>query len=219
MVRPKVVEADLFALAEAAGKEGPRKEEGVPVGGLLQGSRGINQDGDDPGFETRVKPPTKSTNASAAKAGSEKQTSSKGPGRPRGTAQERTLQEVADGLEENFVILFSLLSNPLPVTGTYGVENSGKACAAILSIAKRRPLVMKALLVAADGSDGLQLLSFVAGLMFAVQVDLGRMPADSMGARVTGVTKIVEQYFLNDEPQDNPNVTEQVTNAPRFQPV
>lgn len=219
MVRAKG-EADLFELAQAAGKEGvsPSKE-GIPEFRILPGSesRGINQDGDDPGFETRVKPPTNRSSAKAdtAKSGTEKKT----PGRPRGSAQERTLSDIADTLEEKFTVIFTLLAVPLPVTGTYGVENAPKAVRALLSIAKRRPLVMKALMTVADGADGLEIGAFAAGLAVAVQVDMQRIQPDSLPARATGVTAVVEKYFMEEPPVQNPGMTKQESNAARFQPI
>jgi hypothetical protein len=111
----------------------------------------------------------------------------------------------------------AVLSMAMPVTGTYGVENSEKTVKALISIAKRRPKLLKVLSRAADGADGLEIGRYLAGLAVAVQVDMQRIPYDSMPAKATGVTAIVEKFFL-DESQPNENVTEQVTHA-RFQPV
>lgn len=221
MVRAKG-EADLFELAQAAGKEGisPSKE-GIPEFRILPGSesRGINQDGDDPGFETRVRSPQSGTRASNKTTDSKKSDTGKTPGRPRGSAQERTLSDIADTLEEKFTVIFTLLAVPLPVTGTYGVENAPKAVRALLSIAKRRPLVMKALMTVADGADGLEIGAFAAGLAVAVQVDMQRIQPDSLPARATGVTAVVEKYFMEEPPVQNPGMTKQESNAARFQPI
>jgi len=203
---------DLFALAAKGGSTDAK--EGLPVGTVLLGSRPgqrqINQEGDDPGFETRVKPPTKTT---------ESKTAPKTPGRPKGNASERSIAEIQDAIQQKFDEAFAVLSIGMPVTGTYGVENSDKAVKALISIAKRRPKLLVALSKVADGADGIEIGRYALGLAVAVQVDLQRIPHDALPARVTGVTAVVEKYFVNDETQDNPNVTEQVTNVPRFQPV
>jgi hypothetical protein len=106
----------------------------------------------------------------------------------------------------------------MPVTGVYGVENSGKAVNALMSIGKRRPAVMKALMRLADGADGIDIGQYVLGIMTAVQVDMKRIPYDNMLSKATGVTEIVEKYFLDEAEAPNPNVTEQKTYA-RFQAV
>jgi hypothetical protein len=199
-------EDDLFALAE---KGGPDAKEGLPVGTVLLGSdglRGIDEKG-DPGFKTRVKAPDDKTAAKPAAAKL-----------PRGSAAEKTAADIAENLEEKFAVIFSLLTNALPVTGVYGVENSPKAVRALMDIGKRRPVVMRVLMKIADGADGMEIGKFLAGLAIAVQVDLGKMQGDELFAKTVGVTEVLEKYFLNTEEAPNENVTVQATHA-RFQPV
>jgi hypothetical protein len=138
---------------------------------------------------------------------------------PRGSAIEKTAADIAETLEEKFALIFGLLTNALPVTGTYGVENSPKAVRALMDIGKRRPAVMRALLKIADGADGMEIAKFALGLAVAVQVDMQKMNGDELIARSVGVTEVLEKYFLDPEEQSpNSNVTEQTTHA-RFQPV
>jgi hypothetical protein len=140
---------------------------------------------------------------------------------PRGTVVEKQAADIAETLEEKFAVIFGLMTGVAPVTGTYGVENSPKAIRALLDIGKRRPAVMRALLTVANGADGLEIGKFILGIVVALQVDFGKLQGDEMPARVFGVTDIIEQFFVpeNQPPTDNPNVTGQATNAPRFQPV
>ena len=212
MVRPTAKEDDLFALAAKGGTPEADKEEGVSLKPVFLGAgpRGINEPGDpnDLGFETRVKAPGKA----------EKKPADKGPGRPRGNATERSMAEIQDAIQEKFDEAFAVISIGLPVTGTYGVENSEKAVKALMSIAKRRPKLLGVLMKVADGADGIDIGRYFLGVVVALQVDMQRLPADSLPARVTGVTAVVEKYFTDDEDIPNPNVTEQVTHA-RFQPV
>lgn len=213
MVRPAVVkdkEDDLFHLAAKAGS--PESQAGLSVGSVLlepgtEERRGIDQAG-DPGFKTRVKTP-------------DKDEPKKSPGRqPRGSAVEKTVADIQETLEEKFALIFGLMTSALPVTGTYGVENTPKAVHALLDIGKRRPAVLRALMKIADGADGMEIGKFIAGLAISVQVDMQRMRGDEIIARTMGVTEILEKYFVDESgPVDNPNVTEQVTHAPRFQPV
>lgn len=202
-------EDDLFKLAAEAGKEADQ-EDGILHERILQGSgpRVINEEG-DPGFKTRVKPPD-------AKLKAEPKTTAK---MPRGNSVEKTAADIAETLEEKFALIFGLLTNALPVTGTYGVENSPKAVRALIDIGKRRPAVMRALMKIADGADGMELGKFAMGLAVAVQVDLQKMQGDELIARTVGVTEIMEKYFLDpDMHGPNDSVMEQVTHA-RFQPI
>lgn len=216
-------EDDLFALAAKGGTEEAATQAGVPVGTIFlepESDRrpGINQDGDDPGYETRVKRPTNPRKSTTSKPSTE---STKKPvGRPRGTATDRSIEEISAAIEEKFAEFFGYVSLGLPVTGTYGAENSEKAVKALISIGKRRPAVMKALMKVADGADGMDIGKFAMGIAVAVQVDMQRIPGDVLIARATGVTAVIEKYFVDDEPAPNPNVMGQQTNATaRFQPV
>ena len=219
MVRSK--EDDLLKLAAQAGKEGDSgSQDGISEPRFLSGTgrRGINQQGDDPGFETRVQKPAGPTAARTEKA-AEKEPAKKAAPRPRGSAAERTIEEVSEALQERADEFFAVVSLMFPVTGVYGAENSDKAIRALLKIGKRRPKLLTVLMKAADGADGFEIGRIVLGLVMAVQVDMQRIPADALPARITGVTAVVEKYFTDDEVQVNPNVTEQATNAARFQPV
>lgn len=214
---------DLFALAAQAGKEGEPSKEGLSLQPVFLGPESgriaaINQDGDDPGFETRVKAPGSKTPPSRDR-GTDKTAEKKPVGRPRGSATERSVAEIQEALQQKVDETFAVVSLALPVTGTYGVENSEKAVKALITIAKRRPKLLKALMRVADGADGIEIGRFLLGIGFALQVDLGRIPADALPARVTGVTAVVEKYFNDDSGDEvNLNVTEQTTHA-RFQPV
>lgn len=198
---------DLFTLATKGGTT--PAEKGLPVESVLLGAgpQGITQPGDpnDSGFQTRVKTP-----------GSAREDKPKA--KPRGSATERSVAEIQESVQEKFDEALSVLSIGMPVTGTYGVENSEKAVKALFSIAKRRPKLLAALSKVADGADGIEIGRYMLGLSVAVQVDLQRIPYDSLPAKATGVTAIVEKYFLDDSETPNQNVTEQVTHA-RFQPV
>lgn len=205
-------EDDLFALAAKGGS--PEAQEGIPDGGILlgpDGRRGVNPAPDE-GFKTRVKAPT----AAEKKAAPETKKAA-----PRGTVAEKQAADIAETLDEKFAMLFGLLSGVVPVTATYGTENSTKAITALLDIGKRRPAVMKALLKIADGADTLELGKFLLGLIIALQVDFGKLNGDEIQARAFGVTAVMDKYFRNPDyvPSDNPNVTEQATNGKRFSPV
>lgn len=201
---------DLFALAAKGGS--PEAEAGIPDGGILLGSDGRQVS--PPPIETRVKAPGK-------EEAPKKEAPTKDRARlPRGTQVEKQAADIAETLEEKFAVIFGLLTGVAPVTGTYGVENSPKAIRALMDIGKRRPAVMKALMTVANGADGMEIGKFVLGIVVALQVDFGKLQGTELPARVFGVTDILEQYFTDEEhPGMNPNVTEQATNAPRFQPV
>jgi hypothetical protein len=208
-------EDDLFELASQAGKEDP-SEKGLSLQPIFLGpeSGRVN----DEGFETRVKTPDKSTSQTSPRK-TEGVAEKKAVGRPRGTASDRSIAEVQDAIQQKFDEAFAVVSLGLPVTGTYGVENSEKAVKALISIAKRRPKLLKALLKVADGADGIEIGRYMLGIGVALQVDMGRMQPDALPARVTGVTEVVQKYFIEpEEGEVNPNVTEQTTHA-RFQPI
>jgi hypothetical protein len=118
--------------------------------------------------------------------------------------------------------IFLALTAVAPVTGTYGAENTPKAIKALLSIGKRRPAVMKALVKFADGADSMEIAQFGIGLVVALQVDLQRVAPDSLPARVFGVTAVMDKYFVDDTQTDSPNlnVMGQVpASGPRFESV
>ncbi len=205
MVRAAAKEDDLFKLAAEGGSE-VDPEKGLPLGTVFLGSeqRGIDQKG-DPGFKTRVKEPDKSDKPKPVARG-------------KGSASERSIAEIQEAIQEKFDEALAVLSMAMPVTGTYGVENSEKAVKALISIGKRRPKLLLALSKVADGADGLEIGRYLLGLAVAVQVDMQRIPYDALPAKATGVTAIVEKYFLDDSGTPNENVTEQSTYG-RFQPV
>lgn len=221
-------EDDLFALAAQGGTEETGKETGLSVGPIFlepesEERRGINQRGDDPGFETRVKAPSGVSSRRKVTGGSGetgKDAPKKAVGRPRGSATERSIEEISSALEQKFAEFFGYISLGLPVTGVYGTENSDKAVKALISIGKRRPAVMKVLMKMADGADGMDIGKFAMGLVVAVQVDMQRIQGDVLIARATGVTAVIEKYFIDEEQPVNQNVTGQATYATtRFQPV
>lgn len=222
MVRAAGKDEDLLALAAQAGKEADTQA-GISLQPIFLGPDrpGINQQGDDPGFDTRVKAPAGRPVSKGSKTTSDTNASGKKPvGRPRGNAQERTVEEIAEAIEKKFNQFGAYLTIGLPVTGTYMVENSDQAVKALISIGKRRPKVMSALAKIADGGDGLDIAQYIAGIAVATQVDLGRVPADMILAKATGVTAVVEKYFVQEDDPANPNVTEQPTHATaRFQTV
>lgn len=154
----------------------------------------------DEGYTTRVKMPEEKP-AKEAKAKAET--------RPRGTAQERAINEIGDSLEEKIVVTCGLLAGIAPVTSVYGTENADKAVRALMNIAKRRPQVLVWLQKAADGVDALELAKFVAGMVMALQVDFGRMQGDELPARALGVTAVMEQFFWDEDTVLNQNVTAQ----------
>jgi hypothetical protein len=210
-------ELEALARGEAGGNPRPSRaeakrseaEDGDIVGILLKESPPVTSTDDIP---TRVKVPTKEA---------PKSQSDKTPYR-KGTASERDLASVGENLEEKIAVIAGLASGLAPVTSTYAVENSPKALAALLSIAKRRPAVLRAITKVADGADALEIGKFVLGILVCIQVDTGRLEGSELPARAFGVTDIMDRYFLAEgqEPAVNPNVTEmRVPNALRFQPV
>lgn len=217
MVRKSEEENDLFKLAAQAGKE-ESAQDGISLDPIFLGpeQRGINQEGDDPGFETRVKPPARRGRPRKTDDGE----ATKKPVRPRSSASERTAAEISEALQSKFDEFFAVVSIGMPVTGIYGIENSEKAVKALMSIGKRRPKLMQALMRVADGADGIDVGRYVLGLIFAVQVDMQRLPYDSIPAKATGVTAIVEKHFMSDgESAQNPGMTTQETTSGRFTPV
>lgn len=216
MVRAK--EDDLFELAAKAGKEEEPPQDGLSLKPVFLGPESGRV---DEGFQTRVRPPTDGKRSESSSSGDKKQDAGKKAiGRPRGTTAERTATDIAETLEEKVTTLFAPVVALLPVTGTYGIENAPKAIGALISIGKRRPAVMKALMKAADGADTMEIGRYIAGVAMAVQVDMGRIPGDHIVAKAVGVTEVIEKYFVeNPDAPINYSVTEQVTHAARFQPV
>lgn len=149
------------------------------------------------------------------KSSKDKPAESKTPPKvPRGTASERQLAEIGESLEEKVVQASFLLAGLAPVTSAYAAENSPKAINALLSIAKRRPAVLKYLSKAADGVDALEIAKFIGGLVVAIQVDTQRLRGDELPAQAFGVTAILEEHFWNqDEQPYNPGMEFQV---PRY---
>jgi hypothetical protein len=195
---------DLFGELDSDAGAADRKEEGVPVEPLRR-PRSVEPES----FVTRVKVPEDKSGRTE-------------PRKSRGTADERKLDELSGALEEKFAEFFGLLTFALPVTGVYGVENSDKATRALISIAKRRPKVMKALEHVADGVDALELGRFVVGVTLAVQVDFGRIPGDTLACEALGVTDAIRIMEAEDREQseENPNVMVMPERARvRFQPV
>lgn len=203
----------LAALAESVGpdtgpdtrpeefpgtQEADSSEGGFPFS-VLQGT-GVSE---PPPVKTRVKTPEESKG--------KKETP-----KPRGgTATERTLNEIAESLQEQFDSLSAYTSHITPVTSVYLAENSEKAVKALIGIGKRRPAVLKWISKAADGIDAVELGRFMAGVLTALQVDFGRLKGDELPARATGVTKILEEHFWEEE-KPNPNL---VFQAPQYVPV
>jgi hypothetical protein len=211
-VKAKAGEEDLFALAAKAGST--EAQAGISNNRFLLGADGDPVGGlDDPGFETRVKPPADAKKATTSK--------SDGVKMPRGSAAEKTAADIADTLEDKFTVIFGMLAGIAPVTSVYGTENSPKAIKALMDIGKRRPTVMKALIKIADGADSMQLGTFAFGIVASLGVDFGRLQGDELLPRALGVTDILEKYFKNEEYENatNSTVTEQAIHGKRFAPV
>lgn len=185
---------------------GNEAEAGFPFE-LLSGSGSRIE---DEAFPTRVRSEKKSDKSSD-------KTDRTKTERPRGTATERQLAEIGEQLEEK-AIAFALLAQGLaPVTSVYAAENSPKAVTALLSIAKRRPGVLKYLAKAADTVDFVEIAKFVGGLVICIQVDAQRLRGDELPAQAFGVTQILEEFFWTEQNKPaNPAVQFQ---APRYAPV
>ncbi len=105
----------------------------------------------------------------------------------------------------------------VPVTSVYAAQNSPKAINALVSIAKRRPQVLKLLTKAADGIDVLELAKFLGGIVVCIQVDTQRLQGTELPAQAFGVTAILEEHFWDQEDRIvNPAMEFQ---APRYAPV
>lgn len=138
----------------------------------------------------------------------------------RGTAQERSLQQLAEEIETQLDTVFGLISTMMPVTGVYAVKNSEKAVKAFIEIAKNRPAVLKALSKVADGANAVTIGQYILGIMVCIQVDSGRIKPDSVPAQVLGVTAVVDEFFAEEKPSDiNPNVVVMDVPHGRFSPV
>jgi hypothetical protein len=209
---------EALAKGEAGGDPGGRAR--------TEAKRQDAQEGDLVGLVLREAPPKESTDdiPTRVKPPGAAKTEPKQKPEPyrKGTASERDLAAVGENLEEKIATIFGLASGIAPVTSTYAIENSPKALAALLDIARRRPAVLRALTKVADGADALEVAKFVVGILVCVQVDTGRLQGTELPARAFGVTEILDKYFLAEgqEPTINPNVTEMtVPSALRFQPV
>lgn len=200
-------------LAELLEREGA-PEEGGAESGDSNGLPGrvvleeLNLDTPE-SFETRVKPPRKSAASKDKEPAPPRER--KQPAARGGTREERSLQQIGQELEEQLNTIFGFATLAMPVTGVYATENSDKAIAALINIAKRRPAVYRALTKVADGVDGVAIGRYVLGCLVAVQVDLGRIDADSVPARALGVTAVVEmiQGAQPEQGWENPNVVRQ----------
>lgn len=185
-----------------AGATEDNSEGGFPFA-VLQGSgHGV----DTPVFESRIKTPEEKPKPEK----SEKPTPKRA-----GTATERQLEEIRESLQDKTDELAIVIAGITPVTSVYLAENGPLALNALLNIAKRRPAMLKVLSKAADGIDAMTVGKFALGFLTALQVDFGRLQPDSMPARVTGVTAVIEEH-LSPEDKPNPAVTFQ---APQYVPV
>ncbi len=200
-------EDDLFALAAKAGNS--EAKEGIPDGRVF-----LEQAEVDLGFETRVKAPTK-------KAATKPEKPRESEKRPlaRGSRGEKEAADIAETLEQKTAEMFSLLIGVAPVTSVYAVDNSPKAIRALVDIGKRRPAVMKALQMFANGADGVEIGRFLLGVVIALQVDFGKLRGDELPARAFGITAILEEHFTEDSGPSNPGMTGQALYGQQFTPV
>lgn len=182
--RREQLEAAVNGGTEAPGAVGQAEEYGDLGKLVLEAVPNIPDSAEDDPVETRVRKP---------------RSERKAPPR-RSTKDERQVEDVAEKLQSQFDLMFTALTAIKPVTGTYALANSEKAVNALLDIAKKRPKFMAVLSKFADGFNGLDVATYVIGILIALQVDAGTLDAQSVPARLTGVTQIVDEYF-SDEPE------------------
>lgn len=189
--------------------ESDDKDSGIPFPIFLE-----EQTVSDDAYQTRVKVSEKPTPKEKTDT---KPTFAERKTQRVGTASERQIAEIEDALIGKLDDIAVLTRDFLPVTSVYMAERGPHATKALLSIAKRRPKLLKALEKAADGVDAVEVAKFVAGIVWCIQVDFGRVDGTDIPSQVLGVTSILDEYFTDREkPDTNPSVLVQ---APNYVPV
>lgn len=114
--------------------------------------------------------------------------------RARGSRRDARLESIETRLHSSAVKLGMVMGRYAPVTGLVFVDRSDRFTSAAVRLAADRPRVLDVLEKIADTEPVFEIAEFLASVVFAVGIDVGRVHPGSFAAQILGLTQLWEEY-------------------------
>lgn len=119
----------------------------------------------------------------------------KAPRKPRGESQAAILAEVETSLAEAMTKGGAMVYPALPIPAGYAIATGDEFAAIVTRIASRNPKLLARLRTSSDVMDYFALGTWGVGMVVAVGVNFGRLPADGPLARQWEIDVIASEYL------------------------
>lgn len=129
------------------------------------------------------------------KAGDAASTREREIGAAVASATPAALREVRNNIADAMRKAGALSTMAVPVTGTYCIETADEFADALTRLAADNPKLLKALVGSSNVMDWFALGAWGVGLLTAVGVEFGRLPADGVLAQQYGVDKLADAFY------------------------
>jgi hypothetical protein len=111
------------------------------------------------------------------------------------TATTRELAEIETSIVEGLTKLGAAATPVLPIPGVYTIRTAEDIGGILTRLASRNPAILKALSSSSNVMDYVGLGVWALGMYYAVQVQVGRIEADSPAAQNFGLTEIAVEFY------------------------
>lgn len=128
-------------------------------------------------------------------AASSKTKSPKTPRSARQPTPTTELEQIETSLLEGLTKFGSAITPVAPIPGVYTIQNAESVSGALTRLAAKNPALLKALSGSSTVMDYVAVGVFGVGLVVAIQVQTGRISADSVAARNFGLTDIALEFY------------------------
>lgn len=113
----------------------------------------------------------------------------------RPTATSSELAEIETSIVEGLTKLGAAATPIAPVPGVYTIRTAEDIGGILTRLAAKNPAILKALSSSSNVMDYVGLGLWTLGMYYAVQVQVGRIPADSPAAQNFGLTEIAVEFY------------------------
>lgn len=125
--------------------------------------------------------------------------------RTRGkSAQDLRLESIETRLHSSAVKIGMVMGRYAPITGLVFIDRSDRFTSAAVRLSANKPEVLDFLEKIADTAPVFDIAEFIASVIFAVGIDLGRVHPGSIAAQLLGLTKLWEEYNQTPAVQQEP---------------
>lgn len=110
------------------------------------------------------------------------------------SSRDAYLESIESRLHSNAVKVGTVMGRYAPITGLVFIDRSDRFTSAAVRLAADKPQVLAVLEKIADTEPVLEIAEFIASVVFALGIDMGRVHPASFPAQLLGLTQLWEEY-------------------------